>query len=98
MLKIRLNYDIFGDSVGVYIFEERNGKHYRVKELIIEEVEQGLMKPPTFTTSKDSLKELPNDLDTIGLVATHTHAQKGELSAIKYHLEDMRLLAKVKKC
>lgn len=94
-IHIRMFCEMFSGVYKFGILEQRGDKKYAAK-LVFEEVPDGMYINPTFTVPMDdagNLKELVRDLDAAGLSKDQT---AGELSATKRHLEDMRLLAKVK--
>lgn len=94
-IRLRMHSDLFSGVFNFAIIEYRNGKRY-LGELVFKESPEGMYCSPTFSVSAldgGPILELVKDLEAAGLtVGEH----KGELKATKYHLEDMRLLAKVK--
>lgn len=95
-MEIRAFYEPHTGQVAIYITKHEAGKRYIATNLMMEEVKEGALLPPTLRVDLASCKDLPNDLDACGLLPTSLTAQKGELAATRYHLEDMRLIAKMK--
>jgi hypothetical protein len=96
MMEIRAFYEAHTGQVAIYITKHEGGKRYLATNLMMEEVKEGSMLPPTLRVDLQACKNLPNDLDACGLLPTALTAQKGELAATKYHLEDIRLIARMK--
>lgn len=96
MIEIHATYDMVSDQVSIFIVDKKGDRRWIAEPIVFKEVEEGLRYSPTIYMEKDGLKTLANELDGMDITPTSQFAQKGELVATKYHLEDMRKLAKVK--
>lgn len=91
-------------AVGAYEFyltETRpDGTRWIGTNLMMVQTTLGLQAPgPTFSipmSDSHTLQQLADELGAMGFVPRASQAQQGELTAVRYHLEDMRKLAKVK--
>lgn len=90
-IKVHLRYDAFTDAHDLFIFDERNGKRYLAKPLVMEELEGGLIAEPTarFHRKDNVPEQFKQCLNVMGLI---DHADAGTLKAKDAHLEDMRRL------
>lgn len=84
-----------------YLVEQRpDGKRFIGANVTMEEHNPMLrFGSPTFTIpfeDKEALQNLADELGMMGFLPRAAQAQQGELGAVRYHLEDMRKLAKVK--
>jgi len=64
----------------------------RVKEIVIEEVDQGVLQECSFSLDTDMAQQLMDDLWNCGLRPTEGTGSAGALKAVERHLEDMRTL------
>ena len=89
------------DDVSLYIFHDGPQGHLGfVKEMVLERHEDGQlaenpsMKLP-FGEAHEFLQGMANAAWEMGIKPTALEDQRNELKATRYHLEDMRKLAKV---
>ena len=98
MVEVVLKYD--EDIVGtrLYVLQEIDGKMYLAKptEFVFEEYSMESYPTPTMSfdrrTGERFLSQLANALVKIGFRADELKAKDSEITAVKYHLEDMRKL------
>ena len=84
-------------DIRLTLWEERNGKLYVAQpvELIFEECSEGYSEPTMklgHFMSKQFLQALCDEIARHGITPTGKPPLENELTAIKYHLEDMRSL------
>ena len=101
--EVYCKYEDFSYHLNVYIFGiDENGKRSFCKSIddgnmIFAEYDPALaLEKPTFRLSgevaKPFLQAMANELDEIGIRAEGKPILENELTATKYHLEDMRKL------
>ena len=78
----------------VELYIATGDKQTRVKEVILERIEDPAMAPcgPSFQISTDAAQTLMDDLWHAGLRPTEGTGSAGALRAVERHLEDMRTL------
>lgn len=87
------------NGVEVFLIKEKNDKRYIIKpcEFVEEEFKEGQYIPqPTFILPFETLKSFCNEANNFGIRLDDEAKKQGELIATKYHLEDLRLLLKLK--
>jgi hypothetical protein len=77
----------------------RDGKEYRLEDVLIDPVpcKEGYRLKPFLELTNEQAQQLMDDLYFAGVRPSDLRDSSGELKATKYHLEDMRQLAGVKK-
>jgi len=99
--EVYMDYERFSGELRVYIYQNRPGG----VRAIVTNLSKGTMKEvaehhcvpgPTFKLghgiSKPFLQAMANELHVMGIKAEAAPVLENEVSAIKYHLEDMRAL------
>lgn len=100
-VKIHRPFDTLG--LGITIYDERDRKIWVAKpvELVFEPLEVGQYCKPTmhidYYMEKEFLKAMAEELNEQGVKTDNDHKIIGTLEATKYHLEDMRMLMKLRK-
>ena len=77
-------------AVEIYI-RDRDGKT-RVKDIVLERMEEGVLAAPSFTLDEITAQQLMDDLWHCGLRPTDGAGTAGAMRAVERHLEDMRTL------
>jgi hypothetical protein len=77
-------------SVELYIGS--TDRKTRVKEIILESIDEGSEMPPSFSLDLKYAQTLMDDLWNCGLRPTEGTGSAGSLAATQRHLEDMRTL------
>lgn len=110
--EIFIDYRPYTADIGIYFtardYSNKRRMLAKPVDLVFEPIEEGMAYPaPTIKISgqldrtKDGksifLEALRESLEKSGYGVKFSEETAGELKATKYHLEDMRLLAKVKK-
>ena len=80
------------DGCGIWIVRYETGKAMAIVDVKTEEVEEYSPVPPLVRLSHDEAQELVNSLWEAGYRPSQDAGSSGQLSAVKYHLEDMRKL------
>ena len=70
---------------------DRDGKT-RVKEVVMERIEEAVAAPPSFMLDDQMAQQLMDDLWHCGLRPTDGAGTAGAMRAVERHLEDMRTL------
>ena len=70
---------------------DRDGKT-RVKEIVLERLEEGVAHPPSFMLDNETAQTLMDDLWNCGLRPTEGAGTAGAMRATERHLQDMRTL------
>lgn len=103
MIKVRVGSNDFGNIIIIGIFDEGDGRSRIAKPMNISFIEYDEMSPsePTLKLPHDLAVQLfhalAEALDKQGIKTDNDHKIAGILEATRYHLEDMRLIAGVKK-
>lgn len=99
-IKVYLDYERHLNAVSMWIVGiKENGNRVFVKpvDMTFEEVEEGAYREPTFRFDRhfadEFLESLAGELINMGYRPDELKAKEGELTATKYHLEDMRKIA-----
>lgn len=85
-------------TLNMIFYEERNGKNYVVEpiEFKLTEHKEGAPVNPTiklpYHVSNEFLQSMAEEIEARGIRPSKVLPYESELSAIKYHLEDMRTL------
>lgn len=101
-MEIKIGSVNFTGETYIGIFNEVNGKRYIAKPVKFEfvECEEGVSVEPTIrlgmTTAQQFLKALAEALDKQGVKTDKDAKIEGLLEATRYHLEDIRKVAKIK--
>lgn len=93
-------HEDFANKLNFYIFRLNIDGSRRIctslDKMEFSEYQEGCMIEPTFSLNglivKPFLQEMANALKKIGIKAESEPILENELSAVKYHLEDMRKL------
>lgn len=97
--KVYCKYEDYSKILNFYIFSvEENGKESFCKNIDTMEFEEyspgHILNKPTFQLAgrmtKPFLQAMANELKELGIKADGEPILENELSAVKYHLEDMR--------
>jgi hypothetical protein len=64
----------------------------RVKEVVLERLEEGVVQPPSFTLDHETAQTLMDDLWQCGIRPTEGAGSAGAMRATERHLEDLRSL------
>lgn len=64
----------------------------RVKEIVLERMEEAVANPPSFMLDDQAAQTLMDDLWHCGLRPTEGAGSAGAMRAVERHLEDMRTL------
>ena len=104
--KCRLD-DVFGGAYELRLYFLGDGGRRNAVEFVVKEVDQGVVMPPTVITTVEEMEDgvgtdIKGFLQAVtdcafeqGIVPTQLPDYRGEMKATKYHLEDMRRVAKV---
>ncbi|MHC4270607.1 MAG: hypothetical protein ACYSTS_19425 [Planctomycetota bacterium] len=105
--RVKIRRDICGNLEFYFIFRDYRSRKISVVKpvnLIFEEVEEGVSIEPTFRINRESIEDSDNllenlaeDLSKHGIRTNREGVTQGKLEATSYHLEDLRLLLKLKK-
>ena len=94
---LRHDEELYGTKL--YIAQEIDGYRYMARpvELVFDKMESSLLPEPTISfylpgIGTDFLKSLAGELARMGFRADELKAKDSEMTAVKYHLEDMRNL------
>lgn len=100
-MNVRFERDYINQKYNVFMFDNsNNGRRVFFKgDNTVVTVEDGQMlkhEDVIFCSiPDDALKAFADELSNIGIKTDNDHKMAGTLEATKYHLEDMRKLAKV---
>lgn len=88
---IRAQYAPWRRAVELFI-GDADGKT-RVREIVLERLEEHVAHPPSFMLDNEVAQTLMDDLWHCGLRPTEGACTAGAMRAVERHLEDMRTLA-----
>lgn len=99
-LEVFCRYEDFANRLNFYIFSIGENGTRRIctslDKMEFSEYKEGTLIDPTFSLTgyivKPFLQEMANALKKIGIQAENEPVLENELSAVRYHLEDMRNL------
>lgn len=97
--KIFLNRNMATSTLDIHLHGMEDGRRYVALPPMIEQVQPGEYTPPMISldmADRETLQELADELAWLGITPKSAQGHQGELAAVRYHLEDMRNLAKVK--
>jgi len=103
MFKVFIQKQDFTDSVSIYFVEENDGKRFYAKpiNLEFEHMEEGSEIQPTLhlhgMMAGSFLKSFAEVLDKNGIKTDKDAKIEGTLEATRFHLDDLRILLKLKK-
>lgn len=84
-----------------YVVEHRSDGSRAIAQPLVMQEASSMIRPaaPTFAIpfeDKGMMQQLVNELAGMGFLPDSSSATQGELASVRYHLEDMRKLAKLK--
>jgi len=92
-LRFGLQTEIWNDSIAVRIGRKTNNGTFQVAELLeFKDVEPGLFTDAIMRLTNSEAQELADQLYSCGISPSKLAGSTGQLSAVMYHLEDMRKL------
>lgn len=95
-MKIYVADDFMRDGVS-FGFEPREGEWIAPLEFNVTKPPEGLTRRPAFTLRSNEVQQIMNELWRIGYRPNNGEGSSAQIEALKYHLEDMRKLAFIRK-
>jgi hypothetical protein len=95
-IKIRLDRDHYyglGFSLRLFSVDQAKQKAYAVKDLELDEIEDGFLMPPIASIQPQEVQQLMDELWVAGLRPSEGVASTGQLEAMNAHVNDMRTIA-----
>ena len=92
-VEIRLQYSMFSNNVELVIIRESEAGRFEYGQLVFNEVKENHIPSPSCVLNIHNANKLFNNLLQQGFKADSEGTAKGELSATKKHLEDMRSIS-----
>ena len=90
-LIIRVNKQIYSNSIDIYLANELfGGKHSVGKSILFETIEQGCYTSPTLSIDYKTAQKLMDELWNCGIKPSEGTGSAGSLAATERHLTDMR--------
>ena len=93
-LKFGLQTEIWNDSIAIRIGQGNRAEgNFQVAEpLVFKAVKMGAVTDPILRLSNSEAQDLADQLFACGISPSKLAGSTGQLSAVQYHLEDMRKL------
>jgi len=89
---IRVDRNIWRDSVDIVLFEQRGEKTYIGKPVVMEQFDGVMETDPTIRIPLENAQLLIDELWRVGLRPTEGTGSAGALRAVEKHLHDMRCI------
>ncbi len=102
MIKVYIDNRPYQSGIGIWIFDEREGRRYKIQQVQFEfkECVPYADEVPSiaipYRMEAQFLQAFAEALSKQGIKTESDHKIQGILEATKYHLEDMRKIAKAK--
>lgn len=83
-----INSEVWDPRIRIHI---RQGKKYATN-IVFEEKEPGAISSPLMSLQREEAQDLVDQLYAQGIMPNMAKGSSGQLTAVQYHLEDMRKL------
>jgi len=94
-MKVFAQNAIWADEVEIRMGKDVGRHFHRAEPIVFKEYTQGEFSPPCMILQREEAQLLIDALYSVGLRPSQAAGSAGQLTAVQYHLEDMRKLVGV---